>query len=58
MNVIVILDKHLVLYLVKGSFFVLLKHHAFILNNNEDLEIATLLYYKTRYCFPTIILTQ
>lgn len=58
MNVIVILDKHLVLYLIIGSFFVLLNHYAFLLNNNEDLEIATLLYYKSRYCFPTIILTQ
>lgn len=58
MNVIVILDKHFVLYLFRGSFFVLFKHYAFLLNNNEDLEIATLLYYKSRYCFPTTILTQ
>lgn len=58
MNVIVILDKCLVLRLFIGSFFVLRKHYAFLLNNNEDLEIAALLYYESRYCFPTTILTQ
>lgn len=58
MNVIVILDKHLVLYLFRGSFFALFKHYAFLLKNKKNVEIATLLYYKSRYCFPTAILTQ
>lgn len=44
MNVIAVLDKHLVLYLFRAYFFVLLKHYTFILNNNQVLEIAKFLY--------------
>lgn len=60
MNVIVILDKHLVLYLFGEPFLVLyfVLYYAFLLNKNEDLETATLLYCKSKYYFPTTILTQ
>lgn len=54
MNVIVILDKHLVLYLFRGSFFALFKHYSFLLKNKKNVEIATLLYYKAGIAFQLL----
>lgn len=57
MNVIAVLDNNLALYVFRESFFVLFNHYTFLLNNNQVLEIAKFLYLKSRYCFPTTVLT-
>lgn len=55
MNVIAVLDKYLVLYQYRKYFFVLFKNYTFLLNNNQVLEMAKLLYLKSRHCFPSIL---